>query len=330
MRQLLGFVFAITLLASASTMLASCNDGDSVDSTTDDIAVEQRGEMGHGKIDGCSGQIAYQRWMWQGEAEATFVFLSGRTEYTDKYHRLVELVDRPWNIIMFDHFGQGRSDGPRAHADDFEAQHVCDLGKIIEALAPAGVPIVIGSHSMGGFVATRFAELHPGLAVAYVFGSPMYRVPFPYSEETVRNLAELGVADGNGTVPAETPSKRADCASNSVTHDCEFYDQFRNDPITEIGPPTWGWVAAYFETRDNLLASVGSITEPVLMFQAGEETVVVPEAQNELCDMINADNPGLCRLEVFEDDRHEIFNELDREVAVAKMLTFFDDALAAD
>jgi lysophospholipase len=294
-------------------------------------AKDIRGDMEQGKITGCSGQIAYQRWMWQGDAEATFIFLNGRTEYTDKHHRMIPLIDRPWNIVMFDHFGQGRSDGPRAHADDFEAQHVCDFGEVIDQLAPKDVPIVVGSHSMGGFVSTRFAQLHPGVAKAYVFGSPMYRVPFDgLPDETVKGVADNAVAKGDGEVPCKPYTPRVPCAENVVTHDCEFYDEVKDDPITDIGQPTWGYLSAYFPMREALLAGTASITEPMLIFQAGLETVVIPEAQDELCDKVNETHADLCRIEVFPNDFHEIFNELDRAVAVTKMLEFFDEALAAD
>jgi alpha-beta hydrolase superfamily lysophospholipase len=328
MKLSFGKLIPLLIPVIAVLLFACADSGGDMGTSQDDIGIEHLGQMEQGKITGCSGQVAYQRWMWVGEAEATLIFLNGRTEYTDKYHRMLEHIDRPWNIIMFDHFGQGRSDGPRAHADDFEAQHVCDLGQVIEQLAPEDVPIVIGSHSMGGLVSARFAELHPGVAKAYVLGSPMFRVPFPYADETVKTLADTAITQGNGTLPAQPKTERVSCEDNVVTHDCDFYYEFKDDPITEIGPPTWGWVSAYFSTRDNLLAEASSITDPWLIFQAGQEVVVVPEAQNELCDKVNENQAGLCRLEVFPNDFHEIFNELDRKAAVEKMIEFFDEVLS--
>ncbi len=279
------------------------------------------------KLDACSGKIAYQKWEYKGTAEAVVVFANGRTEYTDKYHHLINTIKKPWHIVMYDHFGQGRSEGTRAHADDVDAQFVCDLKKIVDEAAPQGLPVAIMAHSMGGFVVTRFAELYPDAAKVYALSSPMYAMKLPYPESVVRSMAEQNVKDGKGAVESQPADPRPDCDKNEVTHDCELYNAFKDDPLTIIGNPTWGWFDAVFKGQDKLFADAAKVTKPLLVMIAGNETVVLPEKEQAFCDAVNAATPELCKTATFANDYHELFNETDRADVLTQAVTFIEEGL---
>ncbi|MBN1655897.1 MAG: alpha/beta hydrolase [Deltaproteobacteria bacterium] len=289
--------------------------------------------MKEGKIQSCTEgiDIAYQVWRYDGTAEATLLYINGRTEYTDKYHHLVTMFNKPYDIIMYDHFGQGRSGGTRAHADDFDAQHVCDLKRIVDELASESLPIAMVAHSMGGFVATRFAELYPDAARVYALSSPMYGIPVPdgMTVEDVKNMASSMVTNGNGeaSIAGDTSAEIPTCEENNLTHDCEMYDKFKDDPIMQIGEPTWGWVNAAIQGFESLFADVGKIDKPFLIMQAGQEEIVIPEKHQEFCALLGEE---LCTIKVFENDYHELFFETDRDSVVQATVEFIEQQLAGD
>lgn len=313
------------MLIGTLALIASCG----ADDTEDTQAPEDPLVMDSGMLAGCSGQIAWEKWERANtESEVTLLFVNGRTEYTDKYHHIIPMLgDRPWDVIMWDHYGQGRSDGVRAHADDFETQHVCDMGAVIDELADEGQPIVLIAHSMGGMIATRYVQLNPGVITAAVFSSPLYGTPTgDYTEAEQRQLA-AGYCDAGlsqNTIPGST--ERPPCEDNDVTHDCELYDQFKDDPLTTIGPATYGWLNAMYNVLDGIRADTDAVTIPVLVNTAGEELVVEPAWHATWCDGVNADG-GDCSHHTYPGDYHELFNELDREDVMANALTFLEGHL---
>ncbi len=274
-----------------------------------------------GKITSCSEQIAYEKWTYNRAAEATFVFVNGRRDYTDRYHHLADMLDRPWHIIMFDHYGQGRSDGPRAHADDFDTQHVCDMKRVIDKLADPKLPVAVAAHGMGGLVAARFAQLYPGAADVYALSSPMFGIPTAgVPPETVKALAASMIEQGRGREPFEDAGGPKDaCEDNKTTHDCDYYNRWLGDPLLSIGPPTYGWMYAAMTGFERLFADVSEITKPVLILQPGEEYWVTTEEQ----DRFNRLLPQSTLIKI-PNAYHELFNELNKAEVVDIVVNYID------
>ncbi len=280
------------------------------------------------RLTGCSTQLAYQTWHYDGDAELTLVVTPGRTEYTDKYHHVVRMIeeqDLPWNVVIWDPYGQGRSGGVRAHITNWDEQFVCDLDVVIRATVDPSLPVALAAHSMGGLITMRWQQLHPGEVVAATFSAPMFGLYFEgYTEAGVCVIA----AGGGPTTPLEAYSPRPECndPSQNVTHDCEQYDLFYQDPLTEIGSATWGWVNASCGALKQMRLDAHLVLDDVLILQAGLDTVVSMEAQDEMCGLIN-DAGGSCELSLYPSDFHEILQEVDRAQAVSEMVGFIRDRI---
>jgi lysophospholipase len=289
-------------------------------------------DFASGTIEACSGTIAWQTWTYnEGPATANLVFSNGRTEYTDKYHHLVGDIGQPWNIVMFDHYGQGRSDGIRAHANDFDAEQACDQHAIIEELADPSLPTALWAHSMGSAISARMMELYPDSADAVVLGSALFRLDTsPYSYEDGMGLAATQVALGHAEDLYADPAPRPPCDSpdNDVTGDCELYDAFKDDPITIMGGPTYGWLDQMFKLDDRIQTDLSLLQTPILLFEAGDERVVDESAIDGTCAALNdLDGDGACEVVVWPGDRHELFNELDRADIIARATAFTEERL---
>lgn len=123
-------------------------------------------------VDGVRGEVVV-RVRPHPEPRYTAVIAHGYGEHGGRYGHVVDaLAAHGATVVVPDHHGHGLSAGERAlvqDADDF----VTDLHSVIEQFAAPGVPIVLIGHSMGGLIATRYAQLHPGTLGALVLSGPM-------------------------------------------------------------------------------------------------------------------------------------------------------------
>lgn len=285
-----------------------------------------------GFIDGCEGNsISYNKWTDNDEAYATLIFSTGRSEYTDKYHHLIPLIDRNINIVFYDHIGQGRSDGTRAHVNNVDTEFACDLQEVVQQLTDDSLPRFILAHSMGSLAVIRALQLDPDLAVAAAFSSPMWGLIFPggVDVETARLLATDQVAQGNSEEPIVLPdgSPVSTCEEAKISHDCDLYDEFANDPLTMIGSATWGAGLAFINAIDAMMASLADIQVPFFIQSAGDEYWVDDSSHAAVCDGINAIYPDQCSLVVHDGQWHELLNEVERATYMEAYLDFFDTHL---
>jgi lysophospholipase len=282
-------------------------------------------------LDGCHGKLDYHVWEYDGEAEATVVFVNGRTEYTDKYHHIVTPMGKPWNIIMYDHYGHGRSEGVRTWVEEFESYYVCDMKKIVDEVAiPMGGPLLLLAHSMGAGVATRYLQLYPGVFESAALSSPMYLVDTGgVPVEGILALAADAISKGKSQEPFRPQPPIPPCETNMLTHDCELYDKFKEDPLALIGDPAWGWLKAAFDFHPIVMEDAALITEDIFIMQAGDEVVVVEEEMDKLCDALNEVRPGACTLKVYDDTWHELLRETIRQTIIDDATEFLSNSLAA-
>ena len=265
--------------------------------------------------DGTKIRIAY----WQGGNRGTVLLLPGRTEYIEKYGRVVsKLQDRNLNVVIIDWRGQGlsfRHDGrrDRGYVESF-AHYQQDIAAAINAseiMALEG-PRLLFAHSMGGCIGLR--ALVGGLDVkGAVFSSPMWGVPGSTAAKFVLSVVStLGRPFGQhkALVPGKEPTYYASAnpfEGNELTNDPEYYAMFKShledQPDLGLGGPTIHWAAKAIEEMKALTkASVPDI--PILTFMGTEEIVVDGEA-------IKARAPTFpdTTLEILAGSKHEVWME---------------------
>jgi lysophospholipase len=87
--------------------------------------------------------------------------------------------------------------------------------------------------------------------------------------------------------------------------------EYRENPGAKLGGPSVLWVKLAQEAGITARKNATDIKVPLLLLQAGDDTIVKPGGQFEFRDRLNLTHPGLCRLERIEGARHEIFMESD-------------------
>lgn len=153
---------------------------------------EYRRVVATGYFKGADGKpVRYRQYVPVGPSRATVVFLNGRSEFIEKYDVLFSglhqypdgpaqpdetLADLPVTFVTLDHEGQGKLFGRiGGHIDDFNhyVNDVKRLFKTVPALRHHRQPVFLMAHSMGGLVATRFAQEHKNLVDGLMLSAPL-------------------------------------------------------------------------------------------------------------------------------------------------------------
>jgi esterase/lipase len=96
-------------------------------------------------------------------------------------------------------------------------------------------------------------------------------------------------------------------------------------PETSLGGLTWGFMDALYEGVKDIRSDADKIKSKTLILQAEHDDYVHPSGQKTVCDRINKKTPGLCKLEVFRNAKHELL--LERDTIRTKVLTMIYDFL---
>ena len=180
--------------------------------------------QGEGRFAG--GRLYYQRWRPDGEPVANVVVSHGYAEHGGRYRHVAEaLTAAGMSVWIPDHRGHGRSEGPRADIESVEAA-VSDLDLFVDLVAAEApdLPLFLVGHSMGGLIATAYAEEHQerlrGLALS---GALVHVAPEVVALADLEEIPDLGLAD-------------------AVSSDPAVVQAYKDDPLVYLGPPPRGFL----------------------------------------------------------------------------------------
>lgn len=267
--------------------------------------------------------------------------------------------------------GPGDDADERGHIDQFDhlvsdLRRFVALVQASRSADGAARPLVLLAHSMGGAVSSLYLAREGALApvAAAAFVTPMFepRVAEPGQggkKAVLRRWCEdLAVqlpfqlpwlssqrVQGQGfDVERAAWLAQADLADNELSHSvprllrrwadrlalCE--GEHCGHANARVAGPTLRWVAqACAGAREAREDAPLRIAVPVLLLQAGQDTVVENAAQQEFCDRLNQAAAGRCRGLRLQQARHAVFVESDslRRPALAAVLDFLNQATAA-
>ncbi|MBP7243349.1 alpha/beta hydrolase [Amaricoccus sp.] len=264
--------------------------------------------------------------VWSGGAAGTAIVLPGRTEFVEKYGRVVtRLRERDLSVAVIDWRGQGLSQRHPVtphlgHVDDFRRyqEDVRALLSHPEVAALPGPRHMI-AHSMGACIGLRTLLEESGFATA-VFTAPMWHLQMrAATRELTAKMTRLASAFGFGLrlTPGASPRPTAlsvEFETNALTSDPEHFAwcvrQITAHPELSLGGPNVQWTRAALEEMARLyVAPLPNL--PVLTFLGSEERVV---SASVIRSQMKAMRAG--RLVDLEGARHEIFMERPEILAV--------------
>lgn len=273
------------------------------------------------------------------DARRAVVILHGYTESAEKFREMAwYFVSDGYSVFAMDHRGHGRSvreveDKSVTHVDRF-ADYVRDLGEFMDAVVRphmGDAPLCLYAHSMGGAIGALALMEHPDWFERAVLTAPMIApVTKPLPPFAAKAMASVFCRLGKGRERAFV-GKPFDPASETFerSHDTsraryDYYQKKRmGTDYLQNCSPTYSWIREGVGVTKTLLdpKNAQKIKTPLLLCQAGQDTIVRLGPQNEFVKLV----PG-AKLVRFDNARHEIYASEDETLRgyVAAVLDFLD------
>jgi alpha-beta hydrolase superfamily lysophospholipase len=255
------------------------------------------------EIEGANGALYVRCWP---NPDATHVVLiaHGYGEHIGRYEHVAERLVAEGAVVWgHDHVGHGRSAGERALIERGE-DLTADLHRVAEharAQHP-GLPVVLIGHSMGGMIAARYGQRYGSELAALVISGPVIG-----GNPGIEMLVEM---DPIPDIPIDP---------DVLSRDPEVGVAYAADPLVYHGPfkgPTLRALA----TGIGAVAGAGSLGElPTLWIHGTQDALAPIEYAREATDAIRGP-----RFEerIYEDARHEVFNETNRDEVLDDVADF--------
>lgn len=246
---------------------------------------------------------------WEREHPSHLVVIShGYGEHIGRYDHVADaFVAGGASVHGLDHVGHGRSDGEPALIVDFDPV-VDDLHGLVQQARrqDPDLPVILVGHSMGGLIATRYAQRHGQDLAGLVLSAPLVGNP------------------GTGALLAmdELPETPIDPAV--LSRDEETQRAYASDPLVYHGSFKRPTLAAMAQALLDSALDSPRIGGPVL-WQHGEDDQLVPMAgsRRQIELLVNADVTE----RIYPGARHEIYNETNRAEILADTTRFMDEVL---
>lgn len=250
--------------------------------------------------------LAWTRWD-PPEPRGRVVLVHGYGEHGGRYGGTAAWLNGlGWSVSAQDHRGFGRSGGPRGDGPGLDA-FVEDLHGFLAGERLPDRPLVVLGHSFGGLVSLLALAGRPGLADAAVLTSPALVLrPLPRSLRILRRVL-LRLA----------PHLSVDLPNNKdlVCSDPAEVERYWTDPLCHRHISA-AFHAGFEEGWNRLLPRAPGLDLPLLVLEAGEDTVADPDAADPFWARVPPAGLTRIRLAGF---RHEILHDLRRAEARARL-----------
>ena len=295
-------------------------------------------------------QIHAIRWEPEGKPKAIVQIIHGMVEFIDRYDEFARfLVEHDYLVCGEDHLGHGASvisDEYHGffgkHGNEWVISDIHELRNIMQKEYP-DLPYLMLGHSMGSFLVRQYitekdAEYAKGLSGVVVMGTG-------WQPNAVLNAGKL-VAMMLGTNKVGKKAKLIDgmsfgsylkriknprTVSDWLTKDNDIVDKYRQSPWCTFSftPNAYfhmfnGMLKAHDTKRmqklpkDMPLLLTSGAEDPVGNWGEGVRKAYMAYLENSPCKV---------DIRLYEDDRHEILNETDREDVFKDLRAFFDNCL---
>ncbi len=295
-------------------------------------------------------QIHAIRWEPEGEPKAILQIIHGMIEFIDRYSDFASyLAENGYLVVGEDHLGHGASvvsDEYHGYfgkkGNEWIISDIHNLRQMIQKEYPDKKYLMLG-HSMGSFLIRQYiteknCEYAKGLSGVVVMGTGW--TPNAVSG-MAKNIARVlgtrkvgkrakiidGMAFGNYLKRIEEPRTISDW----LTKDTEIVDAYRANPWNNF----FFTPNAYYHMFSGMqkahdVKRMKDLPEglPILFISGAEDPVGGWGEGVRKAFMVYSENTSCeVSIKMYDDDRHEILNETDRDVVYKDLLEFFEYCL---
>lgn len=265
-------------------------------------------------------KLYYQAWTPKNP-KGSLIITHGQGEHSECYSRLAEaLKDSELTIYAWDLRGHGRSDGVRGYAKEFQ-DYVRDYEAFLRKLTIDNKitekPIFLLAHSLGGLVQFKTLIDFPTLPVtAQILSGPLFGVSVP-----VPDYKKKAAQFFNKVYPKITLWN--EIRYEHLTRDLAVIKEFQKDVLRHdrISP---GVYIGFMEAIEICKHRASKIILPTLM-QIAEKDPVISSA--DAIEVFNSISSSKKELKIYSGFKHEIYNDLEREIVYDDLRRFIVDCL---
>lgn len=250
----------------------------------------------------------FYRYLPSAAATHLLVVVHGFAEHSGRYLPLMQY----WHaqeprlaLLALDLRGHGRSGGKRAHIGAFEDfwDDIRALAAHVQSVHGAPARLIFCGHSMGGLIVLQGLLDHGSKDCAGVLcTSPCLGIPMNYFLKSLHRSVRFFSADFYYPHPVR---------SADLTQDAEARRRYDEDPLV-LKKISVGLLEGLLAGGRRFEKGPFYFPFPVFFLLAGDERVV--DLKRSLDFYARLDAP-LKRLRCFEGFRHEIFNEVRKQIA---------------
>jgi lysophospholipase len=282
----------------------------------------------------------------QGDNEQCIVIVPGRCEGYLKYKEVAyDLYLQGYDIFIIDHRGQGLSERMlpnkfKGYVEKFD-DYADDLNTFINKIVSKHFkdkPYIL-AHSMGGAIVVRYLQKYQDSVKASVISSPMIAInnggfPSWLANFLVQTSYKLNrfLSDTPWYFLGQKDFSHPKFKDNRLMQSPLRYQQFvalyKTKPELQLGGVTIHWLNEAKKANQKIFAHIDMLNTPILVLQAGDDTVIDNSAQNKFCQQLHLHNPLLCpegKSFRIEGARHELLFEKDcyRHLALEHIICWF-------
>lgn len=280
------------------------------------------------------GVEVFGRWWMIDAPRAVVLIAHGASEHSGRYDRFArDLNAAGYAVVAIDHRGQGRTSavtGVGVLGDGGGPAVVSDLVELgAAAVAEAGgVPLVLFGHSLGALIALAYLADHsPGLAAAVLCGFPIDPAGAAVMAELLQGAVDAGMGDApmDALSANNEPFEPARTPFDWLSRDPAEVDAYLADPYCgDAHPLTYAYFAGIAGVVAPAATALERITCPVDVIAGDQDPAAGmgahPRALAELLTAAGVDTT----LRIYEDARHELLNETNRDEVTADLVAWLD------
>jgi alpha-beta hydrolase superfamily lysophospholipase len=249
---------------------------------------------------------------WSADDPRCIVLIAhGYGEHAGRYEHVAQrLVDDLGAAVYApDHRGHGRTDGATGLVADGEAitTDLHDVAVAASAEHPS-LPVALIGHSMGGLIATRYAQRFGSELVALVISSPAIA-----DNPGFRQLLQM---DPIPEIPIDPAV---------LSRDPAVGEAYAADELVYHGPFQRATLEQLFEGVDRVAEGPSLGELPTLWIHGSDDQLVPLELTRPAIDHIRGSD---FTEKIYEGGRHESFNETNRDEVLDDVIAFLREALS--
>lgn len=272
------------------------------------------------------------------EERAAVVIFHGFCEFFGKYHEMAYYLYREgYSVFFLEQRGHGHSgrecDNPcKVHVTDF-MEYVHDQKTFVEKVVKKEMKsqrLLLLAHSMGGLVGGLYLEEYPKDFDRAILSSPMLEINYggipKFAAVLMGVLARIRRKTEDYAPGGHDFTPEADFEHSSQLSPARYrymFDQRLSNPCDQTNSATYGWAIASMKAIKTFHKHTGQIKVPVLVFQAGKDTMVDIKGQDRFLSEYSG-----AEIVRFPESKHEIFNSVteDRQGFYDHVLDYFAES----